>query len=120
MHHIERVDLSLVAGEGVHESHVRVIPDFDRLVPGSSDAEGGLLLVIELDARDGVSVLVLVNDVLALATGVPDSDGFVQTSRDDLSVVRRERDREDVFGVSGKAVHRGASCDVPESAGAIP
>ena len=50
MDHIERVDLSLVSSESVHESHVRVIPDFDGLVPGSSDAKGGLLLVIELDA----------------------------------------------------------------------
>lgn len=77
-----------MAGEGVDQSHVRVIPDFDGLIPGSGDAEGGLfLLVEELHARDGVGVLVLVNDVLALTAGVPDSDLFVQTSRDDLSVI---------------------------------
>jgi len=31
--HVESVDLSLVADEGVHQSHVRVVPNLDGLVP---------------------------------------------------------------------------------------
>ena len=91
MNHIESVDLSLVASESVHKSHVEVVPDFDGLVPGSSDADGGLSSVIELNAGDGISVLVLVNGVLALGASVPDLDLVVKTTSDDLSVVGGER-----------------------------
>jgi hypothetical protein len=66
VNHIEGVDLSLVTGEGVHKGHVKIVPDFDGLVPGSSHANCGLGSVVELDAGDGISVLVLVNGVLAL------------------------------------------------------
>lgn len=64
--HIKSVDLGLVTCEGVHKSHVEVVPDFDCLVPRGSDTDSGFSSVIELDAGDGVSVLVLVNGVLAL------------------------------------------------------
>lgn len=66
MDHVKSVNLSLVTGEGVHEGHIKVIPDLDGLVPGSSDTDCGLGGVVELNAGDGVSVLVLVNSVLAL------------------------------------------------------
>ena len=65
-------------------------------------------------------MLVLVNDVLALATGVPDSNCFVKRTGDDLSVIWGERNGEHVFGVSGEAVHGLAGRDVPEAASAIP
>jgi hypothetical protein len=88
--HIEGSDLSLVSGEGVHEGHVEVVPDLDGLVPRSSDADGGLGGVVELDAGDGIGVLVLVDGVLALGTGVPDLDLFVETAGDDLAIVSGE------------------------------
>jgi hypothetical protein len=66
MDHIKSVDLSLVTGESVHKSHVKVVPDFDSLVPGGSNTDGGLCGVVELNAGDGVGVLVLVNSVLTL------------------------------------------------------
>jgi len=66
VYHVEGVNLSLVAGEGVHKVHVEVVPNLDGLVPGGGDADGGLLGVVELDARDGIGVLVLVNGMLAL------------------------------------------------------
>jgi hypothetical protein len=63
--HIKGVDLSLVASEGVHESHVKVVPDLDGLVPGSSHADCWFSSVVELDARDSIGVLVLINGVFA-------------------------------------------------------
>lgn len=74
MDHVESVDLSFVAGEGVHQRHVHVVPNLDGLVPGSSDANAGLLGMEKLDARHGVGVLVLVNDVFLLASSIPDSN----------------------------------------------
>ena len=43
--------------------------------------------VVEFDTGDGISVLVLVNGVLALTLGVPDLDVVVETTSDELSVV---------------------------------
>ena len=65
MDHIKSVDLSLVTSEGVHKGHVKVIPNLDGLVPRGSDANCWLGGVVELDAGDGIGVLVLVNGVLA-------------------------------------------------------
>jgi len=43
--------------------------------------------VVEFDARNGIRVLVLVNGVLALRTGVPDLDLVIKATSDDLSVI---------------------------------
>ena len=43
--------------------------------------------MVEFDTGDGISVLVLVNGVLALGTGVPDLDLVIKTTSDDLSVI---------------------------------
>ena len=42
------------------------------------------------------------NGVLALSKSVPQLDGLVAGSRDDLSVVSREGDRENVLGVGNE------------------
>lgn len=76
--------------------------------------------MVESHARDRVGVLVLVNDVLALAAGVPDSDGLIQRAGDDLSVIGRESDGEDVLGVSGETVDGSAGRNLPETASTIP
>lgn len=76
-----------MAGEGVHQRHVHVVPNFDGLVPGSSDANAGLLLMEKFDARYGIGVLVLVNDVFLLASSIPDSNCAVKTACDNLSVI---------------------------------
>ena len=65
-------------------------------------------------------MLVLVNDVLALATGVPDSNGFVKRAGDDLSVIWGKSNRENIFGVSDKFVDGLSSCNLPEANSAIP
>jgi len=79
-----------VSCEGVHQCHVEVVPDFDGLVPGSSYADGRLGGMVELDAGNGIGVLVLVDGVLALRAGVPDLDLFVETTCDDLTIVSGE------------------------------
>lgn len=48
--HIDGVNLSLVASEGVHELHVKIIPDLDGLIPGGGNNVWVLLSVVELDA----------------------------------------------------------------------
>jgi len=118
--HIDGVDLSLVAGEGVHQLHVHVVPNLDGLVPGGGDDDGGLLAVVELDAGDGIGVLVLVNGVLAETLGVPDLNLVVETTGQDLSVVVGDGDGEDVLLVADELLNGLAGLHVPEADGTVP
>ena len=120
VNHIKRVDLSLVAGERVQQVHVSVVPHLDGLVPRGSDAKGRLLGVVELDAGDSIGVLVPVNDVLALAAGVPDSNCFIQTAGDDLAVIWGQRDGQNIFGVSSQTIDGSAIRYLPEAASSVP
>lgn len=79
--------MGLVTGESKHEGHVEVVPNFDSLIPRSSDANGWLCCVVELNAGDSVGVLVLVDGVLAFRTCVPNLDLMIETTCDDLSVI---------------------------------
>ncbi len=52
--------------------------------------------------------------------GVPELDGLVAGTRDDLAVVDREGDREHVLGVADEAARRLAGLDLPEAERAVP
>ncbi|KAJ2693507.1 hypothetical protein GGH99_001118, partial [Coemansia sp. RSA 1285] len=52
--------------------------------------------------------------------GVPDLDGLVAGRRDDLTVVRRERDRKDILVVANEAAGGLAGVDVPQAQGLVP
>lgn len=57
---------------------------------------------------------------LAVPQGVPNLDRLVSRRRDNLPVVWREGDGEDVIRVSNKATGRGPSVQVPEPQGLVP
>ena len=118
--HINGVNLSLVSHEGVHELHVGVVPNLNGLIPGSGNADSGLLGVVESDARDGIGVSVFVNGVFALSLDVPDLDLVITSTSEDLSAVSGEGNREDISGVSDELGDGLTSGGVPESDGTIP
>lgn len=63
----------------------------------------------------------IVNNVeLALAEGVPELDASVSRGGDNLSVVGRERDGEDVAGVADELSGGEAGVQVPQSEGLVP
>ena len=113
-------NLSLVSSESVHKGHVEVVPDLDSLVPGGSNADGWLLGVVESDTWYGVFVLVLVNGMLALGTGIPDLDVSIKTSGYDLSVISWKGNWEHISLMSNELANSSAGSDVPESDSAIP
>lgn len=57
---------------------------------------------------------------LALAEGVPQLDGLITGTGDNLTVIGREGDREDVVGVTKEAAGSAAGVEVPETEGLIP
>merc|ERR1711981_1241120 len=118
--HVNGVDLSFVATEGVHELHVSVVPDLDGLVIRSCNADSGLLLMEEADAADGVGMSVLVNSVFALSSGIPDLDLVVATASKDLSAVSRECDRKNTLGVADHLVNSLGGVGFPKTNGTVP
>jgi len=65
-------------------------------------------------------VSLILNGVLALSKSVPQLDGLVSRSRDDLSVIGREGNRENVLGVSNESSSGGSRVQIPQSEGRIP
>lgn len=65
--------------------------------------------------------MALVGDgVLAVTEGVPQLDGAVTRSGDDLTVVGGERDGEDVAVVADETAGGGAGSELPQAEGLVP
>jgi len=113
------VDVSSVSNQVSDQLAVGKIPDLDELVPSSGDDDGGSS-VGESDTRDPLGVSLILDGVLALSEGVPQLDGLISRSRDNLSVVSREGNREDILSVSDESSSGGSGVQVPQSEGGIP
>lgn len=57
---------------------------------------------------------------LAVTEGVPQLDGSVARTRDDLTVVGREGDGEDVVGVADESSSGGTGGELPQAEGLVP
>ena len=98
----------------------KVDTDLDDLVPASRDDDGVGDVGAEANAGDPLGVAVLLDVVLALAEGVPELDGPVTGAGDDLPVVGREADGEDIGGVANEAASGETGVQVPETESVIP
>lgn len=92
----------------------------DDLVPASGNDDGVGGVGGEADAGDPLGVTILLDGELALTEGVPELDGLVTGSRDDLTVISREGNREDIVGVTDEATGGQTSVEVPKTEGLIP
>ena len=85
------------------QTAVGEVPDLDDTVPATGDdggvADGGG----EADSRDPVTVAFIDDGVLALSKGVPQLDGAVARSRDNLAIVSGEGNGKNVLGVGGES-----------------
>ena len=114
------VDNTVVTNQVGSELAVSQIPNLDDLVPTSRNNQWLLGGGRETNARDPVVVLVLLNGVLALAQGVPELDALVATGRDDLSVISRETNREDIALVRDERSDSLTLVQVPQSQSLVP
>jgi len=104
----------------LHQFAVAKAPNFDVLVPTTRDDDRVRVARREFDAAGPDGVVTLGHDELAFSEGVPEADGPVARRRDDLSVIRREGDAENIFGVSNERARRAAGLEIPESQSSIP
>ena len=87
----------------------------DELVPSSRDDDRVLRVGREAHAADPLGVALVRDRELAVAEGVPQLNGPVARARDDLTVVGREGDGENVVGVAHEAAGRVASAQLPQT-----
>jgi hypothetical protein len=114
------VDVASVANEVLTELElVGDGPDLDDLVPTGRDNDGIQGLRGELHARDPITVSLL-NRILALTKSVPETNGAVTRTRNDLAIVNGEGNRENVLGVTNKAASSSSSLECPEAEGGVP
>ena len=92
----------------------------DELVPAGGDNDSVLGVGREADARDPLGVALVGDGELAVTEGVPQLDGAVARTRDDLTVVGGEGDGQDVVGVADEAAGGGAGGELPEPQGLVP
>jgi len=92
----------------------------DDLVPTSRDNDGVLGVRAESDTADPLGVTIVGDVELALAEGVPELDGAVTRTRDDLTVVGGEGDGENIGGVADESAGGGAGVQVPKTEGLVP
>lgn len=92
----------------------------DELVPAGRDNHGVLGVGGEADARNPLGVALVGDGELAVTEGVPELDGTIAGTGDDLAVIGGERDGENVVGVADETAGGGASGKLPEAESLIP
>lgn len=97
-----------------------MVTDLDELVPASGDDDGVLGVGGEADAGDPLGVALVGDGVLAVTKGVPELDGAVTGTGDDLTVVGGEADGQDVVVVANETAGGLAGGELPEAEGLVP
>ena len=92
----------------------------DKLVPASGDDDGVLGVGREANAGDPLGVALVGDGVLAVTQGVPQLDGAVARTRDDLAVVGGEGHGQNVVGVADEAAGGLAGGELPQAEGLVP
>jgi len=114
------VQISSVSDEVGAELAVTQVPDLDELVPTARNNQGVLGRGGEANARNPLRVRLVSNGELALSESVPQLDGLSTRSRDDLTVVSRKGNRENVLGVSDEAAGGVSGGDLPQTESTVP
>ena len=102
---------AVVGGESTH---------LDELVPASGDDDRVLGVGGEPDAGDPLGVALVGDGVLAVTEGVPQLDGAVTGTGDDLTVVGGEADGKDVVVVADETAGGLTGGKLPEAEGLVP
>ena len=112
--------MQYIMSRGSWRREERVATNLDELVPTSGDDDGVLGVGREAHARDPLGVALVGDGVLAVTEGVPELDGSVARSGDDLAVVGGEGDGENVVGVADEAAGGDTGGELPEAEGLVP
>jgi hypothetical protein len=114
------VQISVVTGKVVAEFAVTKVPDLDESVPTSRNNNWGRWGWRESHAGNPLSVSILNNGKFAFTEGVPELDSAIARTRNDLTVISAESNREDILGVSNESASANTRVDVPKAKSVVP
>jgi hypothetical protein len=114
------VDIAVVTDEVGTELELGQIPDLDELIPTTRNDDRVSRVGREAYTRNPFRVTILGDVILALTQGVPELDGLVTRTRDNLTVISREADRQNIVGVTDETTGGGTVVQVPETKSLIP
>jgi len=115
----EGVNVFLVSLQGVLDQEVG-LPDLESTVPTNSGEVGVLGNWGVSNTGNPVRVVVVFVGVLAVSKSVPELEGSVSTSGDDLSVIKGESDGVDFLGVTLEDSGGLTGSQIPKSEGLVP
>jgi hypothetical protein len=116
----DSVNIAIVTDKVGAKLQLGEVPDLDELVPTTRDDQGVGRVGREADARNPFTVAVFGDVVLAFTKSVPQLDGLVTRARNDLTVIGRERDRENIVGVANETTGGGSVVEIPKTESVIP
>jgi len=96
------------------------LPDLNKLVPSRADNNGVLRIRAKSHARNPVLMSLLGDSELAVTKSVPELDCPIAGSGNNLSVIGREGDRENIIGVSNKSAGGSTGGELPETESLVP
>jgi len=114
------VDVSGVTDVVGLETAGSELPNLDELVPASGDNDGVLGVGAEANAGNPLGVALVGDGELAVTEGVPQLDGAVTGTGDDLTVVGGERDGQNIVGVADESAGGVTGGELPETERLIP
>jgi hypothetical protein len=118
------VEVSSMSDKIITKLAVGQRPYLDKTIPSTGDDERNLNRGGEPDAgnplRMSLTITSSIDGVLALSKSVPKLDSLITSSRDDLTVVYRESNRENILGVSNETTSGLSRVDLPKTKGSIP
>jgi len=100
------------------ELAVGQVPNLNHSVPSSGDDYG--ILRRESNATDPFGVSLILDGVLAFSKSIPQLDGLVSRSRNDLSVVSGKGNAQNILGVSNESSSGNSGVKIPQSEGSVP
>lgn len=99
------VQVAIVAVMVVLQLAVGQVPDLDGAIPAAGHNDGVGVVGREAHARHPVGVAILLDGELALGKGVPQLDGLVPRAGNNLTVIGREGNRQDILKSEGKGFY---------------
>jgi hypothetical protein len=98
----DSVNITVVTNEVGTELHLGKIPDLNKLIPTTGNDERVSRVRRETNTRNPFGVTIFSDVVLTLTEGVPELDRLITRTGNNLTVVSRERDRQDIVSVTNE------------------
>lgn len=114
------VQVAVVTVVVVLQLAVSQVPDLDGTIPTAGNNDGVGVVGGEAYARYPIGVTIFLDGEFAFSQSVPQLDGLVTRAGNDLTVVSRESNRQNILSVIFETTSGLASSQIPQAQSLIP